>query len=128
MKGSRIRIALDAMGTDDAPADDIRGAIEALRDRGDREFEVVLVGRESEIVASLARHNDADTTRISVHHAPDVIAMGAEPAQAVRAQRDSSIVRGISLHADGAADAFVSAGNTGAVMAASTLMLGRLAG
>lgn len=128
MKGSRIRIALDAMGTDAAPAEDIRGAINALAERGDRDFEIILVGRESEIVAELARHADADRSRITVHHAPDVIAMGAEPAQAVRAQRESSIVRGVGLHADGAADAFVSAGNTGAVMAASTFMLGRLEG
>ena len=128
MKGTRIRIALDAMGTDKAPAEDVRGAVEALRDRGDRDFEVVLIGRETEIVAELARHAGADMSRITVHHAPDVIAMGAEPAQAVRSQRDSSIVRGISMQADGAADAFVSAGNTGAVMTAATLILGRLSG
>lgn len=128
MKGSRIRIAVDAMGTDNAPAEDIRGAVEALAERGNRDFEVVLVGREPEIASALARHKNADTSRITIHHAPDVIAMAAEPAQAVRTQRDSSIVQGIQLHADGSVDAFVSAGNTGAVMAGSTFMLGRLPG
>jgi len=128
MKGSRIRIALDAMGTDNAPAEDVRGAVEALRERRDRDFEIVLVGRESEIAAELAKHPGADRDRISIVDAPDVIAMGAEPAQAVRAQRESSLVRGVTLHAERQVDAFVSAGNTGAVMTASTLILGRLAG
>jgi phosphate acyltransferase len=128
MKGSRIRIALDVMGTDNAPAEDIRGAVEALRDRGERDFELVLVGPEPAIAAELARHKDADMGRISIEHATDVIAMGAEPAQAVRTQRDSSLVRGVNLHAERSVDAFVSAGNTGAVMAASTFLLGRLPG
>lgn len=128
MKGSRIRIALDAMGTDNAPAEDVRGAVEALRERRERDFEIVLVGRESEIAAELAKHPGADRDRISIVDAPDVIAMGAEPAQAVRAQRESSLVRGVTLHAERQVDAFVSAGNTGAVMTASTLILGRLAG
>jgi glycerol-3-phosphate acyltransferase PlsX len=128
MKGSRIRIALDAMGTDNAPAEDVRGAVEALRERRERDFEIVLVGRESEIAAELAKHPGADRDRISIVDAPDVIAMSAEPAQAVRAQRESSLVRGVTLHAERQVDAFVSAGNTGAVMTASTLILGRLAG
>lgn len=128
MNGSRIRIALDAMGTDNAPAEDVRGAIDALRERGDREFEIILIGQEPAITAELALHSGVDSTRISVHHAPDVIAMGAEPANAVRTQRESSLVRGVQLHSERRADAFVSAGNTGAVMTASTLILGRLAG
>jgi glycerol-3-phosphate acyltransferase PlsX len=116
------------MGTDNAPAEDVRGAVEALRERRERDFEIVLVGRESEIAAELAKHPGADRDRISIVDAPDVIAMGAEPAQAVRAQRESSLVRGVTLHAERQVDAFVSAGNTGAVMTASTLILGRLAG
>jgi glycerol-3-phosphate acyltransferase PlsX len=128
MNGSRIRIAIDVMGTDNAPAEDIRGVVDALRDRGQRDFELVLVGPQSAIDAELAKHPSLDRGRITVVDAPDVIAMGAEPAQAVRAQRESSLVRGITLHAEGAADAFVSAGNTGAVMAASTFILGRLPG
>jgi glycerol-3-phosphate acyltransferase PlsX len=116
------------MGTDNAPAEDIRGAVEALRDRGDRDMEIVLVGDEARIVAELAKHQGIDASRVSVHHAPDVIAMAAEPASAVRTQRDSSLVVGITLQSEGRADAFVSAGNTGAVMAASTFILGRLKG
>jgi len=117
------------MGTDNAPAEDIRGVVEALGDpgRGDG-FEMILVGRGDAIEAELARYPRLDRSRVSIHHAPDVIAMNDEPVQAVRSKRESSIVRGITLHRDGAADAFVSAGNTGAVMAASTFILGRIQG
>ena len=124
------RIVLDAMGTDRAPAEDVRGAVDAVtasRDAG-REFQVILIGRGEEIERELARHSDADRSRISVVDAPDVIAMDDEPAQAVRSKRESSIVKGVTLQRDGAADAFVSAGNTGAVMAASTFILGRIPG
>jgi phosphate acyltransferase len=126
MNQRRVRIALDVMGTDSAPAEDIRGAVDALREHS--QIEIVLVGREDAIESELKKHPSADHSRISVHHAPDVIAMSDEPAQAVRSKRESSIVRGITLHRDGGADAFVSAGNTGAVMAASTFILGRIQG
>jgi glycerol-3-phosphate acyltransferase PlsX len=130
MNQPRVRIALDAMGTDNAPAEDVRGAVEALADpvRGRAAFELILVGRSDEIERELARHPTADRSRISVVHAPDVIGMSDEPAQAVRSKRESSIVAGVNLQRDGAADAFVSAGNTGAVMAASTFILGRIPG
>lgn len=129
MSRPRVRIVLDAMGTDNAPAEDVRGAMEALSDtnRGGA-FDLILVGREDAIERELARHPGIDRSRITVHHAPDVIAMDDEPAQAVRSKRESSIVKGITLQKDGAADAFVSAGNTGAVMAASTFILGRIPG
>lgn len=118
------------MGTDNAPAEDVRGAIDALTDptRGASPFDIILVGRGEEIERELARHPAADRSRISIVDAPDVIGMGDEPAQAVRSKRDSSIVKGVMLQRDGAADAFVSAGNTGAVMAASTFILGRIPG
>jgi glycerol-3-phosphate acyltransferase PlsX len=126
MNQRRVRIVLDAMGTDNAPAEDIRGAAEALQEHSG--IELVLVGREDAIEAELKKHPAIDRSRITIHHAADVIAMSDEPAQAVRSKRESSIVRGITLHRDGQADAFVSAGNTGAVMAASTFILGRIAG
>ncbi len=115
------------MGTDNAPGEDVRGAIEAL-EQGGANFELVLVGQAERIEQELDRHRGVDRTRLSVVDAREVIAMHDEPAQAVRSKRDSSIVRGVSLHRDGQGDAFVSAGNTGAVMAASTFILGRLDG
>lgn len=118
------------MGTDRAPAEDVLGAVQALADpvRGSDPFDLILVGREDELERELSKHPGVDRTRITVHHAPDVIAMGDEPAQSVRSRPNSSLVRGVTLHRDGEADAFVSAGNTGAVMTASTLILGRLPG
>jgi len=125
-----VRIALDAMGTDRAPAEDVLGAVEALRDpiRGAGAFDITLVGRSDDIERELSQYRDVDRSRISIHHAPDVIAMGDEPAQSVRSRRESSLVKGVSLQSTGDADAFVSAGNTGAVMTASTFILGRLPG
>lgn len=129
MSRSPIRIILDAMGTDNAPAEDIRGAVDALRESSSGErFELILIGRQREIERELATHQGIDQTRISVVDAAEVIEMDDEPAQAVRSKRESSIVKGLRMHADGAADAFVSAGNTGAVMAASTFILGRIPG
>lgn len=123
-----LKIVLDAMGTDQAPAKDVLGAVDAVRNSEAGRFDVVLVGNEEAIRSELAKYSDVDMSRLHVRHAEQVIAMGEEPAQAVRSKRKSSIVTGLYLHRDGEADAFVSAGNTGAVMAASTLILGRLPG
>ena len=121
-----MRIALDAMGSDRAPAVEVEGAVGALHERPD--LTVVLVGDEAAVRAELARHPDAPLDRIQVVHASEVIQMGEPPAQAVRRKADSSIVRGVRLQKDGQADAFVSAGSTGAVMAASLLILRPLPG
>lgn len=130
MNSSRIRIALDAMGTDRAPAEDVLGVVQALQDsdRSTRAFELILVGRGDELERELRKYPSVDRSRIEIHHAPDVIAMGDEPAHSVRSMTESSLVQGVRLHRDRIADAFVSAGNTGAVMAASTFILGRLPG
>lgn len=118
------------MGTDNAPTEDIRGAIDAIAEMASRgaDFELILVGDQPRIEAELAKYPKADRSRMTVLHAPDVIAMDDEPAHAVRSKRESSLVKGVTLQRDGGADAFVSAGNTGAVMAASTFILGRISG
>jgi len=121
-----LRIALDAQGTDRAPASEIAGAVQALTDRDD--LTVVLVGDESAIRSELARHDDALTGRIEVVHAPERILPGEAPASAVRRRPDSSIVRGVRLQKEGKVEAFVSAGSTGAVMAASLILLRPLPG
>ncbi len=117
-----IRIALDAMGGDLAPTAPVSGAVDALGEYPPT-FEVQLVGRQAEIEAELAQH-DVPPGRISIVHAADAIAMGEKPLQAVRSKRHSSVRVGIELQKSGESDAFISAGNTGAVMAASTLLLG----
>lgn len=122
-----MRIALDAMGTDRAPAVEVEGAVAALGEFGDA-LEMVLVGDRAAIEAELGRYPDAPRARIEIVHAADRIAMGDMPAQAVRRKPDSSIAVGLGLHRRGEVDAFISAGSTGAVMAGSLLLLRPLPG
>ena len=122
-----MRIALDAMGSDSAPASEIEGAIRTLRE-STTDSRIVLVGDGKRIEAELSRRSDYPVDRLSVVHAPDRIVPGEAPAVAVRRKPASSIVVGIKLQTEGEADAFVSAGSTGAVMAASLLFLRRLPG
>ncbi len=121
-----IRIAVDAMGGDHAPTVVVDGAIRAVKE--DPEVHVLLFGPEDLIREELVRADDADRLPIRVVGAPDVIGMGEAPAAAVKSKRQSSIHLGLGAHKQGEADAFVSAGNTGAVMAASLFILGRLPG
>ncbi len=122
-----MRIALDAMGTDDAPGSEVAGAVGALRDlRSD--LEIVLVGDQGRIREELKRYEGVDLDRLRVEHARERIDPGESPALAVRRKPDSSIVVGLNLQKDDEADAFVSAGSTGAVMAASLLLLRPLPG
>jgi phosphate acyltransferase len=122
-----MRIALDAMGSDRAPAVEVEGAVGALLDRDD-DARVVLVGDRERIEAELARFPDAPRDRLEIHHASEVIEMGEAPATAIRRKRDSSIVVGVNLLKAGEVDAFISAGSTGAVMAASLITLRTIPG
>ncbi|MDI6709183.1 MAG: phosphate acyltransferase PlsX [Thermoanaerobacterales bacterium] len=116
-----MRIALDAMGGDYAPGEIVAGAEAAAKEFG---VDVTLVGDETRIKRALS--GQGGTVRIV--QAGQVIEMGEHPAQAVRRKRDASVVRAVELVRDGQADAVVSAGNTGALMAAALLGLGRVAG
>jgi glycerol-3-phosphate acyltransferase PlsX len=121
-----LKIAIDAMGGDLAPQNEVTGAVQALRE-ADNRFEVVFVGRQKEIQDALDRHH-ADDVSYSIVHATEVINMHDVPLAALKAKKDSSIVVGMTLLRKGTVDAIVSVGNTGAVMAASTLILGRIEG
>ena len=118
-----MRIVLDAAGGDNAPAAPVHGAVLAARAYG---CAVVLAGPKAVIATELARHtlNGLDITLVD---APRLIAMDEHAAQAVR-RPDSAHAIGLRMVRDGAADAFVSAGHSGATMAAATLLLGRLDG
>lgn len=120
----KIRIALDAMGGDNAPQEIVKGAILAS---ADSDIELVLVGPEDVIKEELERCGYAGSG-ISIAHASEVIEMGASPVLAIKSKRDSSIVVGIELVKSWEAAAFVSAGNTGAVVSEATLTLGRKKG
>ena len=121
-----MRIVLDAMGTDDAPRIEVAGAIEALREH-ESDVELILVGDREVIDAELARH-EVVPNRISVHHAPDRVQADDPPASVIRTKPNSSIVVGLELQRKRDADAFVSAGSTGAVMATSLFKLRPLPG
>lgn len=118
-----MRIALDAMGGDKAPGVTVAGALDAARELG---IEVYLVGDEAVLARELG--DQARGLPVDIVHASEVIEMREHPATAVRRKKDSSIVVGVRLLKEGRADAFVSAGNTGAVMAAALFVLGRCPG
>lgn len=120
------RIAVDAMGGDKAPAVVIEGAIRAVK--VDSDLEILLFGPEESLRDELKSAGVSDGLPILVVDAPEVIGMGEAPAAAVKTKQRSSIHLGLGAHKQGKADAFVSAGNTGAVMAASLFILGRLPG
>jgi glycerol-3-phosphate acyltransferase PlsX len=111
------------MGGDTAPQAEIAGVVQALTALPGR-FIVQLVGRSEVIKAELANHPDVDHSRLEIHEAAEVIGMAEKPLAAVRKKPKSSIVVGLGLQKAGLSDAFVSAGNTGAILAASTILLG----
>lgn len=113
-----MRIVLDALGSDLAPGPEIRGAVEAARTG---ECEIVLVGPEDDLKKRLAAYPKCKN--ISIVHAPYRIEMHDSPVSAVRQKRDSSLHVGLRLIKHGEAEAFVSAGNTGAVMVAARTIL-----
>jgi glycerol-3-phosphate acyltransferase PlsX len=115
------------MGGDNAPEAVVTGAIQAIR-HADRDVSVLLVGPEEEIQGVLDDHPDAPGSALQVVNAPEVIGMADAPSKAVKQKTNSSIHRGLAAHHDGMTDAFVSAGNTGAVMGAAMFILGRVAG
>jgi glycerol-3-phosphate acyltransferase PlsX len=122
--GETVRIAIDAMGGDYAPQEIVKGAISALEEE---QVELVLVGREDILHQRLNRHKLNDPM-LSLFEARDVIAMDDDPVLAVRQKRDSSIAAGMNLLKEGKVSAFVSAGNTGAIMTTALLTLGNQEG
>lgn len=118
-------IAIDAAGGDYYPKNPVAGGLAALEERPD--LQVIFVGPEDVVKKELNEHQYPQD-RVGVVNAPEVIGMHESPAQAVKTKKNSSIVTGLGLHSKGEANAFVSAGNTGALMAASAFILGRLEG
>lgn len=123
-----MRIALDAMGTDRHPEIEVLGAVQALNELPE-DFEIVLVGDRDHIAESLEKvAGQYPRERLAVVHATQRIEQGDPPATAVRRKLDSSIAVGTRLHREGEVSAFISAGSTGAIMAASLFTLRPLPG
>jgi phosphate acyltransferase len=112
-----MKIILDAMGSDTCPVPDVEGAVQAARAWGDT---IVLVGDKTRIEQELAKY-DTNGLMLEVVHADQTIDMHDKPSQVSRTKRDSSMYIGLQMVKDGKGDAFVSAGNTGAILALATL-------
>ncbi|MFN2182975.1 MAG: phosphate acyltransferase PlsX [Anaerolineae bacterium] len=119
-----MKIVVDAMGGDHAPAVVVDGAIQAARDLG---LEIILVGQREAVQPELDKFDTAGLP-ISLHHASQVIDMDEHPAAAVKAKKDSSMVVAMDLVKRGEADAFFTAGNSGGALAAALFRLGRIRG
>lgn len=118
-------IAVDAMGGDYAPKNVLLGALEAYNKS--RDFDLILVG-DKEKLLKVAEEEKISLDERLIYHTSQVIEMGDTPTTAIKSKQDSSIVVGARLVKEKKAHAFVSAGNTGAMMAASTLIMGRIQG
>jgi len=121
-----MRIAVDAMGGDHAPAAPVRGGLQALQ-RNDGDFQLLLVG-DPVVIERELKGQSYSRDRLEIVPASEQIRMSDPPVESVRRKPDSSIVRGVGLQERGEADAFISAGSTGAIVAASILSLGTLPG
>ena len=121
-----MKIIVDAMGGDNAPQAPVRGALDAIAEYG---VEVVLVGRGEEILEALHKEGVTEVPQgLEITHADQVVEMCDNPATAFKEKKDSSLTVGLNLLKDGTGDAFVSAGSTGALLSAATLMTKRIKG
>ena len=119
------RVALDAMGGDNAPGEIVKGAVDAVNSR--KEIEVILTGKEEVIKQELAKYTYPEE-QIRIVDATEVIETAEPPVMAIRRKKDSSIVKAIKLVKEGEADAFVSAGSSGAVLVGGQVIVGRIKG
>ena len=121
-----MRIAVDAMGGDNAPREVVAGTLLAASEFTDTEF--ILVGTEAAVQQELRKGKSGAVANVRVVHAPEVMGMEDAPVEALRGKRRSSVTVSVKLVADGEAEAVVSAGNTGGVVAAATVLLKPLSG
>ena len=121
----RISVAVDAMGGDNAPDEIVKGAVDAVL--ADERIDITLLGDEQLVSAQLGKYTVPEG-RITICPTTEVIEMAEPPVAAIRTKKDSSIVRGMKLVKEGACDAFVSCGSTGATLAGGQLLVGRIKG
>ena len=120
-----VKVVVDAMGGDNAPQETVKGAVDAVNTRKD--IKVILTGRQELVEGELSKHT-YPKDRIEVVNTTEVIEMAEPPVNAIRKKKDSSIVVGMNLVKKGEADAFVSAGSTGAVLVGGQVIVGRIKG
>ncbi len=120
-----VRVAVDAMGGDNAPFVTVKGAVDAVKESGS--LKVFLVGQRDKVEAELSKYK-YDSSKIEVVDASEVIEMAEPPVMAIRKKKDSSIVKAMYMVNHGEADAYVSAGSTGATLVGGQVIVGRLKG
>ena len=120
-----VKVALDAMGGDNAPVAIVQGAVDAINTSKD--IKVFLVGKEALVKEELAKYN-YNAEQVEIVDATEVIEMAEPPVMAIRKKKDSSIVKALHLVKEGTCDAFVSAGSSGAVLVGGQLIVGRIKG
>lgn len=120
-----MKIIIDAFGGDNAPLEIIKGSVLALETYPN--IEILLVGKE-ETIRSVAAENNISLDKISIHDAPDVITMEDEAGEIMKSKKDSSMAVGLRLLAAGEGDAFLSAGNSGALIVGATMYVKRIKG
>ncbi len=119
------KVVLDAMGGDNAPGEIVKGAVEAVNRRSD--IQVILTGKE-DVIQDVLKGYTYPEGQIEIRNAQEVIETSEPPVMAIRRKKDSSIVTGLKMVKTGEADAFVSAGSSGAILAGGQLIVGRLGG
>lgn len=122
----RVKVVLDAMGGDHAPAEQVKGAVEAVTERKD--IQLILTGDQTAIENELKKYPDYPKDQIEIVHTTEIIEMAEPPVIAVKKKKDSSIVVGLNMVRHGEADAFVSSGSTGAVLVGGQGIVGRIKG
>ena len=120
-----VKVAVDAMGGDNAPLEIVKGAVEAINE--DKRVKVFLVGQEPVIKEELKKYT-YDVSQLEIVHAEEVIETGEPPVMAIRRKKNSSIVKAMYMVKEGTCDAFVSAGSTGAVLVGGQVIVGRIKG
>lgn len=120
-----VKVAVDAMGGDNAPVEIVKGAIAAVNENSS--VKIFLVGKQEVIKAELEKYT-YDAARVEIVHAEEVIETAEPPVMAIRRKKDSSIVKAMNMVKDGTCDALVSAGSTGAVLVGGQIIVGRIKG
>jgi glycerol-3-phosphate acyltransferase PlsX len=122
----QMKIIIDAMGGDNAPDEIVRGAVEAAEAYG---IDIILTGKGEQILKSLEKMGRSELPKgVEIANASQVVTMEDDPVAAMREKKDSSIAVGLTMLRDGYGDAFVSAGSTGALLTAATLIVKRIRG
>ncbi len=128
-KSEKIRIAIDAMGGDFSPKNEVEGTLLALNSPEGKNLEIIFFGNKAKIEIVLSAANFQNDNRISIVDTKDeVVTMSDNPVESIRTKRASSMFKAIESHKKGETDGFISAGNTGATLAISTTLLGRIEG